>query len=293
VINQYHPAVDGTRMVWEQRQNSLSKIYCKNFATGKTILVSQSTSNQHNPAISGTRIVWEQYNKGVLNIFWRDISGGNTFIVHASKNAQTDPAISGSRIVWVENQKIICSNLNTGHTNVVHTSQNPQSHPKISGTRIVWNEVAFDYYIQWEVFVKDLATDKTSNVYNLANDMYDPSISGTRIVWTMTPNMDLDDPSDPVTFWSSIEYKDLKNNKVNNVHKVSNLQKNPIISGSIIVWLQQNGSNYYVYYKNLKTNVQGYISSTYNASQLAFSGNRAAWVEYHSGKYVIMNKVLP
>ena len=95
---QVDPAIDGVRVVWEQRDSSgLSNIYVKNLATGDYGRVLKSTDNQYDPDISGNRIVWEQEDSQANSvIYMKNIATGDYGRVLKSTSNQYDPAISGN-----------------------------------------------------------------------------------------------------------------------------------------------------------------------------------------------------
>jgi hypothetical protein len=62
------------------------------------------------------------------------------------------------------------------------------------------------------------------------------------------------------------------------------------------MWVQQSGSNYYLYYKNLLTGARGFLTGTYTVADvndpISISGIRVAWIENRNGKYVVINKLI-
>ena len=78
---QFRPSIDGTRVIWEQRDSSHhDAIYYKNIATGWTDKVLKSTQNQFLAAISGTRIVWTQkLSSNSYSIYYKNLATGVYF----------------------------------------------------------------------------------------------------------------------------------------------------------------------------------------------------------------------
>ena len=175
---QLHPAVSGTKVVWQDyRENNNPVIYWKDIYTGAGGRVSSYNGpnlDQEWPAISGTKVVWNDWREGHSVIYWKDIStgtGGRVSSYYGS--AQVDPAIFGNKVVCTDyredNAVIYWKDLSTGNggrVSTYHGAYLDQKYPAISGNKVVWQDARLGYMSvgsntipSWAIYWKDLAGD--------------------------------------------------------------------------------------------------------------------------------------
>jgi hypothetical protein len=191
--SQDDPAIDGTRVVWEQTDlgTTTPKIMVKNTATGATGVVWASTQVQYAPDISGTKVVWMEHDPvtGSWQIMWRDISkNAAAQQVKPADTDQWDPAISGDRIVWEQvsaqlgTSQIFAKNVVTGASgHVSGTSQAKQYDPDINGLMVVYEQTSGGTtYIRFFT----LNTGRTGWAdTSLGDEQVDPVTDGTFVAY--------------------------------------------------------------------------------------------------------------
>jgi beta propeller repeat protein len=278
------PAIDGTRIVWQQDTLGHPAIYVKNLASGQSARVLKTEKSQKSPDISGVRVVWIQEdfpNQWVIYV--KNLKTGKITRVRKSNQNQQNPSINGDRIVWQQRsfgiETIYVKNLATGKIAKVQTSTRNQLNPSISDNRIVWSQETSSG--NYAIHIKNLVTGKITRVQKSAENQIKPDISGTGIVWQQE---------------SSGKYviyvKSIATGTLRKVFASNQTQLNPIISGKRIVWEQYDSGKYGVYLKNLSTGTATIVEkSSYNQLRPVISGVRMVWMqEDSSGNYTISIK---
>lgn len=294
------PSIDGTRVVWQQKDLSgHSSIYYKNMAGGNAIKVLPSTQNQYNPSISGTRIVWVQENSNhKTNIYYKNMATGQAKVVLPSSLNQTSPDISGSLIVWETNSngysQISYKNMLTGANGKVKqfSTEDKQFNPAVAGNRVVWSEWVplwphSKYYGTQTVYVENLQTKAFGKVQKTNREQLNPDISGMRIVWNDYVN------ANSAGEYSSIYNKNLATGKSGYIGPSNSGAWNmlPAISGTRVVWVQENwdsvDSTQSIFVKNLATGKSGAVLSHLKyqyQTNPAISGTIIVWQQRISSK---------
>ncbi len=72
--DQWNPAIDGNRVVWQDRRNGNWDIYLYDIGSGVETRITDDSGYQMYPAISGDRVVWEEYRNGNADIYMADLS---------------------------------------------------------------------------------------------------------------------------------------------------------------------------------------------------------------------------
>jgi hypothetical protein len=292
VYDQNNPAIDGSRVVWEQKDPSNhTLIYVKNLDTNVYGPVQLSKQNQTHPDISGTRVVWEQNG----NIYLKNLATGKYGKISPSTRSQFNPHISGTGIIWRQEitshfYAIFVKNLAKGTIARVLTSKQNQWESGISGSIVIWqqHDKTNGKYI---IYAKNFATKKIIKVASSTN-IQNIDIDKTRIVWTQK-NAHL-----PFTIY----VKNIATGASGMVAPTQDIQTHPSISGSLIVWQRDDPcGKWVIYIHNLLTKSSTTVSfitpgdiryehPIQDQSMPMISGLRVVWVENQNNHNVIYEK---
>lgn len=265
IKDQEHPAISGTRVVWEQDTPTGTAIYIKNLQTGTYGRVNRSTRGQYNPSIDGTNVVWEQDHNLHHDSYYGDYYDHNVYIknlvtgsctrVLPTASDQSGPDISGSRVVWIQDGVLYMKNYSTGSLRRVFSSANRQDGGSIDGARVVWTQ--YDAHDNCAIYYKNLATGTCCRVQVTGVDQYNAEISGTRVVW-------YSDVWTDETILACVYVKNMATGHYGKVIPTTLDQTSPRISGTRIVWKQgDNHDNWNpswsIYTFNLATGRSGKV----------------------------------
>jgi beta propeller repeat protein len=242
--NQYAPAISGNMIVWVDERHGAANadIYGKNLATGEELPICTDAGRQLHPAISGDVVVWEDARRrgtgpdivGLDLHTWRRLNGFRW------AGRQVDPAISGDIIVWRDFRNepkradIIGYSLLRHGGIVVAMVAGDQGDPSISGSIVAWSGTP--------TACRDLATSRWYVLRAGAGRATNPQVSGTIVVWEDHPS-----PAGvksgaflrpSVDIWA----RDLSTGQEFPVRQGNVRALWPVISGNIVVWLE-NGSS--------------------------------------------------
>jgi hypothetical protein len=253
------PVISGEVIAWQdcrdcrQVQNPVgytgSRIFAKNLATGREIVVARRSQDQFAPAVSGNILVWVDHLKRRWSVFGKNLATGREFQVARTRSMTPSPAISGNIVVWVDRKRggqevILGKNLRTGKTFQVAGPERSTvlSDPKISGNRVIWtsshslsNAVSIDS--------KELSSGKLFRAVTIASNRYNPeqgpdeSISGPVIVWQAASH-ELS-PSNP-NF--DIFAYDMSTGRRFHISQPGYSNEAPDISGRTLVWARARRS---------------------------------------------------
>ena len=276
--NQTHPAISGTKVVWQDDRNAgydiydhwtdNYDIYCYDLTTGKEKRLTASAQDQTNPAISGTTVVWED-GRGVYrwDIHSYDLATGKEITVTPNWWWQGDPDISGTTVVWDDDRNYVdpepdddwwmCDiysyDLATGEESRLTTSTTAR-YPAISGTRVVYQDKLVEYSGNYDIFCYDLATGEAKRLTTNAHAQTDAAIAGNNVVWADDRNGWPTNSTSP-PFWHSqwdIYYYNLATDRVMRLTTSKADQTGPVVSGTKVVWRDYRDGKASIYCYELK-----------------------------------------
>lgn len=148
-LRQHHPAVNGTRIVWDDQTNPLGHIFIYDIATGNITRIVNNPAAQYYPSISGNLTVWQDARNGGWDIYMYNLTDQTEHEITSSHSAQ-HPAISGDKIVWQDGRS---GHWNIYMYNITEAKEyliTPEAVtydtmlPAISGNLIVWGDYRYD-----------------------------------------------------------------------------------------------------------------------------------------------------
>lgn len=111
LADQYSPAVEGNKIVWQDYRNGNWDIYMREYDPSTGLLgaetrVTNSNDDQTWPAISGDFIAWKSKPRyvGHEDIYLRKLSSGTEIAVTSDAASQKLPVLSGPSLVWIDNR---------------------------------------------------------------------------------------------------------------------------------------------------------------------------------------------
>lgn len=251
--------ISGTRVVWVEDTGPNISVYYKNLATGYISKVHPSNNAQYFSAISGTRVVWEENSA----LYFKNMATGSFGKIFASKDSQSSPNIKGSRIVWEQwdtnqNTYIYMKNLATGKVAKI-AKVGIISQPKIIGkNKILWTlhrkNGGTGSYPTYDttVFLKNMSTGKTIKLFRSSLYNTDFGISANRLVWKQ--QIKIGGIGEETVYKETVYIKNLATGSVGRIFPSTKNQTYPVISGNLVVWIQEMPSGHHrIYYKNLVT----------------------------------------
>jgi beta propeller repeat protein len=99
-FEQGRPAIDGNRVVFQDRRSGNYDIYMVDVSTNVETQLTTNTGNQTYPSISGTRVVYLDDRNGNTEIYMTDVTTGVETRITTTTSIKQAPSISGNRIVW-------------------------------------------------------------------------------------------------------------------------------------------------------------------------------------------------
>jgi len=242
--NQYAPTISGDMVVWVDERHGArnADIYGKNLATGEELPICTDPGRQLHPAISGNIVVWEDARRRGTgpDIVGLDLRTWRRLNVFRWPGRQVDPAVSGDIVVWrdfrnePERADILGFSLLTHKGIAVAMVANDQGDPSISGTIVAWSGTP--------TACRDLATSRWYILRAGAGRATNPQVSGHIVVWEDHPNPATVRPGarfqSPVDVWA----RDLSTGREFPVRLGDVRALWPVISGNVVVWLE-NGSS--------------------------------------------------
>ena len=279
-----NPAIDGTRIVWDDNGH----IFLYDITTGNLTKIVNDPGIQQLPSIAGNLIAWQNSSISDYDIYLYNLTDQTKHTITSSHSAG-NPAISGDKIVWQDQRNgdydIYLYNLTKAkeYPLTPGTVGSDQWHPAISGNKVVWED--YRYPPTPVVFMNDTSTWTTSRISSDTTGTYYqgvPSISGNKIVWVDDfPNF----PNSSIML-SQIGGGEEQISDGNSGPSSDGLMA-PSIDGNWVVWVD---------YKNDPDNGQIYLNKTdtppYSPIPIAtsafpkynpkISGDRIVWEEQNS-----------
>ena len=281
------PDVDNGVVVWAERIEGDWDVYGLNLLNpdGELIPVADYIGfNQKRPAIWNNYVVWQDDEWGDWDIWLTDISdASNPLPYHITpfENNQMIPQIHGNTVVWrdefaADDWDIFAADItepNRPSVYVVDAYDYNQQSPAVYRNRVVYQD---DYFVDWDILFADIwLTNAPQNTELISDEaalnQENPAIWGNTVVCQVDIGngnydilkVDISDPSSPV---------------VTAIATGTAIQKNPDISGHIVVWQDDRNENFDIYGYNLITR-QKFQITTDGADQTnpAISGSLVVW----------------
>ncbi len=283
---QIEPAIDGTRIVWQDNRHpgttippkSQWDIYYRDYPSGTEQRKTSWPSNQINPAIGGDWIVWEDdTDTRNREVYALNLTGGVATNISSASGNQVKPSISNGRVVWEDyrNQTstgadIYLYDLASGTTTPLCTAIGEQHLPAISGHRVVWVDGRDDFQ---QIYLYNLNLNQERAITTAQSLKGSPAICGGKIVWHDYRGGNAD-----------IYLYDLSTETETRITDDPADQMYPAVSEVGIVWVDYrydtNGDLYF--YEFATQREIPLVVDSFMQSMPEISGNRIVWMDYRN-----------
>lgn len=104
VHGQYHPAIHGRWVVWQDNRDGQVELYGYDLLRGSEVRVTSTPENEARPYLEGEWAVCEEDSLGVLssNLKLVHLSTGRSIPLTRSRTLKSRPALAGGRVIWQE-----------------------------------------------------------------------------------------------------------------------------------------------------------------------------------------------
>ena len=207
----------GDIIAWRDYRNDNADVYGYDLNTQSEIPIAAGYGTQYTPGVSEDGTIVAYYSNGEMYAY--NIQNEDNVLISTS-GVDHPPSASGDIVVWTDsrngNKDIYAYNLTTQEESAITTDPGDQAYARIGGNYIVWGDdnsiMGYDLTANEEFFI--------ASAYN--GDIYgQPDISGDIVVF----NRDGD-----IYGYSLLAKEEFA------ICTDAALQRNPRISGSIVVW---------------------------------------------------------
>jgi len=182
--DQMHPAISGTRAVWQDMRNGVGDIYVKEIGAASSSKIPGTSAGRDRPAIDGTMVVWQDMRSNSWEIYGYDLSKSQEVAIATGSGDKQYPAVSGDWVAWQDrrngNWDIFVKNLKTAETVQVTSHERDQIRPRLFGTTLVWEDYRHG---PADIYAFDLAARTERQVASGPDNLYGPAVSGNVIAW--------------------------------------------------------------------------------------------------------------
>lgn len=289
---QIEPAIDGTRIVWQDNRNKTLDfvnpknhwdIYAYDLTTGIERRITNNDKDQINPAIDGDWIVWEDdrmstgfpgTNKEIYSYL---LPGGPEAQVTQANFNQIKPSVSDGRAVWQDYRNtptsgvdIYLYDLVAKTTSPLCTAPGEQTMPSISGHRVVWLDGRGD---SPQIYLYNLNLAQERAITTAFSSKGAPVIRGNKIVWSDFRSGNFD-----------IFLYDLSTETETRITSDPAHQMYPSVSDVGIVWTDyRHDANGDLYFYEFATQREiPLIVDEYKQIIPDISGNRIVWMDFRN-----------
>ena len=305
-FEQRNPAISGTKVVWQERQNLDDDwdIVLYDGMTGQIRQLTDDLKDQVNPQIAGRYVVWEDYrNSQALenpDIYLLDLeAGGEPVMVNLPDSLfggyECSPAISdddGVIVTWIDKVESETSNQSepkrseqgriffreigvSGGPRQAYQDSNTQTKPWVSGKKLVWTDTDFG-----GVYFRHLQDDSTRVLERMSNESIDRlRSSGDRIVWSQYNSDQWD--------WNIRICEldlDLQNGTKRWLSPSESFQTHPAIDGNLVVWSDARRDSGDIYLFDIAANEERpLVSAESQQFETAIDGEIVAFTDLRDG----------
>ena len=275
---QFHPAVDGTLVVYTDNRSVNYDVYLRDVSTGVETRVTTDTDTQQRPGVSQDFVVWEDWRGTGVKIRALDLRTMTEFQPQVGgTGSESGPRISGHRVVYgtnrASNHDVYMWDFDLGREIAIAADPKASSYDAdIGGDLVVWQE-------HWggaddaDIMLLDLRTGEATQITSSPASQSNPATDGARVVYQDVRNGNNDIYMyDPAT---RVETRITTNTAA---------QRNPDIWGDVIVWEDERHGNTDIYAYDLTTGTERRITtSSVNQVQPSIHGSRIVWQDNRNG----------
>ncbi len=274
---QFHPAVDGSLVVYGDNRNGNYDVYMRDVGTGVETRIVADLDTQQHPGVSQDFVVWEDWRGTGVKIRALDLRTMTELQpAVGGAGAESGPRISGHRVVYgtnrASNHDVYMFDFDLNMEIGIATDARATSHDAdIGGDLVVWQE-------HWggaddaDIVMRDLRLGVSTQITTSNAHQSNPATDGLRVVYQDVRHGN-----------SEIYMYDPATGAETRITSNPAAQRNPDISGNVIVWEDERNGNSDVYAYDISTGTEHRITtSAANQVQPSISGSRIVW---HDGRH--------
>lgn len=225
MVNDMHPKVSGSRIVWEGKSGTYYDIYLQDGAS--TTRLTNNTVPDSVPDVSASLVAWSGWTGSEYDIYI--YNGTTTQRLSNPGFRDWQPQVSGPYVAW-EGQETGSDYevfyFNGSTVRRVTDSSSEYRGVRISGQNVVYyNDASNDMVVHYDG-AADQINHVTGNYVGWGGDNTDPDVSGNKMVFDRVHEIMLYDLDDKTGF---------------NITDNSRIDAEPRIAGSKIVWKTRDG----------------------------------------------------
>jgi len=274
--SQEFPAIDGSRVVWQDARFGATDIFLRDLATDALpVNLTQSHSWEVQPAIAGDLIVWKDGYVGV-GIHGLQLTTGAIFTVTANQADVSRPQLANGVVVWADNRagnedwNIYAYHIAHATEVVISDAPGIQQDPQIDWPWVVW----WDY--QERIYLYNLETQQQQTILATRGArLPDVSAADGLVIWQDARNGN----------WDLYGY-DLHQQQEIPLLVAPRDQENAVIDHGVIAYQERTeGSAWNAALLDLGRKATFLIEAqAANQTQLALSQKRIVWqdIRYHT-----------
>jgi beta propeller repeat protein len=275
---QFHPAVDGSLVVYADNRSVNYDVYLRDVSTGVETRIVADLDTQQRPGVSQDFVVWEDWRGTGVKIRALDLRTMTEFQPQVGgAGAESGPRISGHRVVYgtnrASNHDVYMFDFDQNREIAIANDPKASSYDAdIGGDLVVWQE-------HWggaddpDIVMRDLNTGVSTQITTSSAHQSNPATDGLRVVYQDNRHGN-----------NEIYMYDPATGAETRITRNPATQRNPDISGNVIVWEDERNGNSDIYAYDLATGTEHRITtSSANQLQPSISGNRIVWHDNRSG----------
>ncbi len=275
---QFHPAVDGSLVVYADNRNVNYDIYLRDVSTGVETRIVADLDTQQRPGVSQDFVVWEDWRGTGVKIRALDLRTMTEFQPQVGgAGAESGPRISGHRVVYgtnrASNHDVYMWDFDQNREIPIATHPKASSHDAdIGGNLVVWQE-------NWggaddaDIMMLDLGTGDTTQVTSSLASQSNPATDGIRVVY-----QDVRHGNNEIYMYDPATGTETR------ITSNPAAQRNPDIWGNVIVWEDERHGNSDIYAYDITTGTERRITTSgTNQLQPSIHGNRIVWHDNRNG----------
>lgn len=278
---QFHPAVDGSRIVYADNRSVNYDIYLRDVSTGVETRIVSDLDTQQRPGVSQDFVVWEDWRGTGVKIRALDLRTMTEFQPQVGgAGAESGPRISGHRVVYgtnrASNHDVYMWDFDLGQEIAIAADPKASSYDAdIGGDLVVWQE-------HWggaddsDIMMRSVAGGAPGAAVQITSSpaaQSNPATDGARVVYQDVRHGN-----------SEIYLYDPATGAETRITSNPAAQRNPDIWGDVIVWEDERNGNSDIYAYDIATGTERRITtSSSNQLQPSIHGNRIVWHDNRNG----------
>lgn len=278
---QFHPAVDGSRVVFGDNRSGNYDVYMRDVASGVETRITSDSDTQQHPGVSEDFVVWEDWRGAGVKIRALDLRTMTEFQPEVGgAGSESMPRLSGHRVVYgtnrASNHDVYMFDLESRTEVAIANQPGATSHdPDIGGDLVVWQE-------NWggaddaDIVMRSVAGGVPGAAVQITNSpaaQSNPATDGVRVVYQDVRHGN-----------SEIYMYDPATGVETRVTSNPAAQRNPDVWGDVIVWEDERNGNSDIYAYDIATGTEHRVTTSgANQVQPSIHGRRIVWHDGRNG----------